>query len=195
MAMIPDDQRSQLRMLGIMALVGAAGAYYMYMFSPRSAELTEMEDRIAQVEQENDRARARTGNLDQARAELEELERLFRSLEELVPDRAEATRLYESIATRSQDLGLDLISVVPSTAQPTEDGYYLRQTWNLTVDGEYHTMGQFLTNVASLDRLVRPQVQSLDPVGDQKVRATISLETFVLPPDSMRAEGGGSDAT
>lgn len=201
MAMLPDDQRGQQRMLGILLLVGLAGAYYMYMYTPRSAELTEMEDRIAQLELDNERAEARIGDLDQVRAELEQMERLFGSLQELVPDRAEATRLYESIATRSQDLGLELVSVVPASPRPTEDGYYLRQSWNLTLEGEYHTLGRFLTEVASFERLVRPQLQSLQPVGGgegaRDVRATLRLETFVLPPDSAQdgEQGGGAGAT
>lgn len=203
MALLPDDQRSQQRFLGILLLVGAAGAFYMYVYSPQTAELTELEDRIAQVEHQNDLAEARTGNLDEARAELEETERLFGALQQLVPDRAEATRIYQSLATRTEEMGLDMVSVVPAEPEPTSDGYYLRQHWDMTVEGDYHTVGRFLTRVASFDRLVRPQVSSLERVASggsdepSRIRAVFGLETFVLAPDS--AQGGqqeeGSDAS
>lgn len=201
MALLPDDQRSQQRVLGILALVGAAAAFYMYVYSPRSAELTEMEDRIAQVEHQNDIAEARTRNLDQARAELRRTERLFRALQELVPDRAEATRIYESLATRTEQMGLELVNVVPAQPEPTPEGYYLLQQWNMTVEGDFHSIGRFLTRVASFERLIRPRVSSLSPIGSgggdaaSQVRAVLSLDTYVLAPDTTQTgqqQGGGS---
>lgn len=197
MALMPDDQRSQARLLGILALVAGAGAYYLYVHSPRATELTELEDRIAQVEHQNDLAEARTRRLDETRAELERTERLFAALRELVPDRAEATRIYESLATRTEDLGLDLVSVVPTEPDPAGDGYYLQQQWDLTVEGGYHAVGRFLSEVASFDRLVQPRVTSLTPVdasggeGSGEVRAVVALRTFVLAPDSVASEEGG----
>lgn len=202
MALIPDDQRSQQRFLGIVVLVAAAGLFYMYVYSPRTTELTELEDRIDQVEQQNETARARTGGLDRLRAELERTERLFAGLQELVPSRAEATEIYESMATRSEELNLDLVSVRPQEPDSTEAGYYLRQQWDMTVQGDYHTLGRFLTMIGSLPRLARPRVQQIQPVGGQggsegDVRANFTLETFVLAPDTTRAArqgGGDSDA-
>lgn len=201
MALLPDDQRSQQRLLGIVLLVAGAGAFYMYVYSPRTAELTEVEDRIAQVEHQNDLAEARTGNLDETRAELERTERLFGALEELVPSRAEATRIFESLATRTEEMGLEMVSVVPAQPEPTPEGYYLRQHWDMTVQGDYHTVGKFLTRVASFERLVRPQVSSLERVGTRgadepsEIRAVFGLETFVLAPDtaqdSQQQVGGG----
>lgn len=203
MALLPDDQRSQQRFLGIILLVAAAGAFYMYVYSPKAAELTELEDRIAQVEHQNELAEARTQNLDRARAELEETERLFRALQALVPDRAEATQIFESLATRTEEMGLEMVSVVPAQPEPTPEEYYLRQHWDMTVEGSYHTVGSFLTRIASFERLVRPQVSSLERVGGgegdgaTQIRAVFGLETFVLAPDTAQAEQqeGGGGAT
>lgn len=200
MALLPDDQRSQQRFLGILLLVGAAGAFYMYVYSPRSAELTELEDRIAQVEHQNDVAEARTSNLDEARAELRRTERLYRALQQLVPDRAEATRIYESLATRTEEMDLELLSVVPAEPGPTADGYYVQQNWDMTVEGDFHDIGRFLAVIASFDRLVRPQVSSLNPVGSdddgaREARAVLRLATYVLPPDTAQTgqdQGGDS---
>lgn len=199
MALMPDDQRGQLRVLGILVLVAAAGAFYMYVYSPRATELTELEDRVAQVRHQNDLAEARTDRLDETRTELERTERLFAALRELVPDRAEATRIYERLATRTEEMGLEMVSVVPAEPDPAGDGYYLRQHWEMIVEGPYHDIGRFLTEVASFDRLVRPQVSALAPVGSPdgrgpvEVRAELSLQTFVLAPDSLRSGGGEGD--
>lgn len=62
----------------------------------------------------------------------------------------------------------------------------------MIVEGSYHAVGEFLANVASFSRIVRPRVTEVVPAGTsgggrQLVRATFSLETFVLSP----ADGAG----
>lgn len=190
MALIPDDPRNQRKFLVILALLAGAAAYYMYVYTPKETELQELQDRVAQLETQNDRARASMGNLDALRAEVAETERLFTALERLVPSRAEVPEIYESIASETQSLGLNLQSVTPS--QPSRQGeqYYLTQTWDMTVEGDYHSIGQFLARVASFRRIVRPQVRSIQPAGEsatgeRRATASFQLQTFVLPPDSM----------
>ena len=58
----------------------------------------------------------------------------------------------------------------------------------MEVEGDFHSFGEFLTRVASFDRIVRPQVVGVVPTeqtpsGRQLVSATFNLETFVLAPD------------
>jgi len=67
------------------------------------------------------------------------------------------------------------------------------------VQGDYHSLAEFLTRVASLDRIVRPQVTEVIPAGEtpsgrQLVLASFGLETYVLAPQQAGAvgEGGGS---
>lgn len=201
MALLPSDPREQQKFLVVFVTVGAAVLFWMYVYSPRQDELAEMEDRIATLETQNRRAEARTGNLDQLRAELQDTERLFRALERLVPSRAEVPEIYQSIATESQNLGLEMQSVVPSEPQRQQDRYYLRQTWNMTVRGTYHDIGEFLARVASFPRIVRPQVSSImtseaGQDGEMRVTAAFELETFVLPPgrEGSTGSGGGGDA-
>ena len=55
----------------------------------------------------------------------------------------------------------------------------------MSVEGEYHRIGAFITHVASFDRIVRPQIVDITPSGEtpsgrQLVTAVLSLETFVL---------------
>lgn len=200
MALIPDDPRDQRKFLVVLALLAGAAGYYMYVYTPKETELQELRDRVAQIETQNDRARARMGNLDALRADVAEAERLFSALQRLVPSRAEVPDIYESIASETQSLGLDLQSVTPS--QPSREGeqYYLTQTWDMTVQGDYHSIGQFLARVASFRRIVRPQVSSIQPAGEaptgeRRATASFQLQTFVLPPDSLKQAPQETDAS
>ena len=194
MALLPDDPKNQYQLLGMILIVALGGLYYLYFHRPKGDDLLELEARVAQVEQQNELAEARMQNLDAVRQELELGERQFAMLERLVPAESEVPAIYEAIASESQSLGLELLSVTP--AQPSADttGYFMRQNWRMEVEGEYHDVGEFLARVASFSRIVRPEVEEIRPTretnsGRQLVSAKFELETFVLPPNARR-EGG-----
>jgi type IV pilus assembly protein PilO len=194
MALLPDDPKNQYRLLGVILIIALGGLYYLYFHRPKGDDLFDLEARVEQIEQQNELAEARMENLDAVRQELELGERQFAMLERLVPAEGEVPAIYEAIASESQSLGLELMSVTP--AQPSADttGYFMRQNWQMEVEGEYHDVGEFLTRVASFSRIVRPEVQEIRPTretnsGRQLVAAKVELETFVLPPGAGR-EGG-----
>lgn len=198
MALLPQDPRDQKRFLGVIVVLALGALYFFYVYTPKQDELAELEDRIAQVEEQNRRAEARTGNLDETREELRRMEDLFAALEELVPPRAEVPAIYESVAEQVETLGLELNMVTPASPEPVEQGYYLRQNWQMEVEGTYHRVGEFITRVASFPRIVRPTVNELRPgeqtnTGASPVVANLGLEMFVLAPDSLQQSGAGEE--
>lgn len=197
MALLPEDPRHQYRLLGIIFLVAVGALFYLYVYSPGSEDLAEMESRVEEIEHQNELAQARMENLEAVRRELEVSERQFAALQRLVPSRAEVPAIYESIASESQSLGLELVNVVPAEPQADSSGYFLRQNWEMEVEGEYHDVGQFLARVASFERIVKPEVEEVRPTretesGRQLVGVRFGLETFVLPPQGLEAAAGGS---
>lgn len=197
MAMLPEDPRDQYRLLGIFLLVALAAVYWLYVHRPRGDELAELRERVETIEHHNELAEARMEDLESLRREVEVAERQFVALERLVPSRAEVPAIYEEIASESQSLGLELINVVPTEPQADTAGYFMRQRWQMEVEGEYHDIGAFLARVASFPRIVRPDVEELRPTrqiqgGRQMVGARFELETYVLPPSSGQA-GRGED--
>ena len=119
-------------------------------------------------------------------------------LERLVPTGAEIPEIYEAIASESEALSLDMRSVIPIEAEADSGAYFMRQNWEMEVEGSYHDIGRFLARVASFQRIVRPQVREIRPAqragaGTQPVTVYFELETFVLPLDSGSAgeDGGG----
>ncbi|MFQ5890052.1 MAG: type 4a pilus biogenesis protein PilO [Gemmatimonadota bacterium] len=197
MALLPQDPRQQVYVL-VVVLALAAGVFgYMRPYRDKLEELREMEDRLAELEHQNRLAESRIGDLEELRQRLRRSERVFASLERLVPSRAEVPAIFEAIATETQALGLRLINVAPAAPVADSGAYFLRQDWEMQVQGEYHAIGNLLTRVASFDRIVRPQIQEIRPAettpsGRQLVEATFGLETFVLPPPEHLALDEGS---
>jgi Tfp pilus assembly protein PilO len=194
---LPDDPKDQQRLLGIILPLALVGLFYFYLYRPRGSELVELEERISDVEAQNEVARARTVDLDGMREDLVLAERRFAALERLVPTGEEIPEIYEAIASESEALRLDMRNVIPIEAEADSGAYFMRQNWEMEVEGSYHDIGRFLARVASFDRIVRPQVREIRPVqdaGEGKVTVYFELETFVLPLDSGSAgEGRGGE--
>jgi len=187
MALLPQDPRQQSSLLIIVVAICVGWLFYQFLYLPRSATLTVEEARLTALDDQNRLAEARIGNLQQLRDDLRFAERQFAALQRLVPSRSEVPAIYESIARATQSLNLQLIRVAPAVPVADSGAYFLRQNWEMQVQGEYHFVGRLLAQVASLDRIVRPQVEEIRPTdetpsGRQLVQATLDLETYVLPP-------------
>jgi len=177
-------------------LLSGSVVWYFYLHKPNDLELLELSQRVDEIQFQNEVAESRMGNLDAVRRDLALGERQYAMLERLVPARGEVPAIYEAIASESQSLGLDLINVTPFTPQADTTGYFMRQNWEMEVEGEYHDIGDFLARVASFDRIVRPEIDEIRPSretnsGRHLVAAKFDLETFVLPPGGGSVEEGG----
>lgn len=196
MAFLPEDPGSQVKLLIAILAVASGALYYNFLHGPADLELVELADRVEDLETQNQLAQARVGNLQRLRDDMRDAERQLGALERLVPGRAEVPEIYEAIASETQTLNLRLLSIEPLAPAPADSaGTLMRQEWALVVEGGYHALGEFLTNVASFDRIVRPRVSEVVPTGTsaggrQLVQATFILETFVLG----AGDAGGADA-
>lgn len=193
MALLPEDQPTQLRLLGIIVLAGLGAAFWMYSYQPRAQEIEEQRDRLESLESWVETADDASGRIEELRAELERRERQLEALRRLVPSRSEVATLYETVATESESQGLQLLSVAPLEAQPDTATGLSQRDWEMSVRGGFHDAASFITRVASLDRLVRPRVQSIRPDDQedtevQEVSVNLRLVTYVLSADT--ASGG-----
>ncbi len=177
-----------------MALAVAA-AYYLYAYKPKAVAIADAQERIEELTFQNETAERRIGNLQELRDRLSLGERQFEALRELVPASSEVPDIYEAIATEAQALNVKLLSVSPAVPVQDSGAYFMRQEWQIEIEGEYHNVGEFLTRVASFDRIVRPDVTTLStgsrtPSGRQLVRARFELETYVMPSDTTAVQEG-----
>lgn len=195
MAILPQSQRQQIMLLVIILAMAAGALFYNFVFRPGIGEVADLTDRVEDLETQNQIAETRVGNLQELRDRITLSETQFDLVERLVPSNAEVPAIYEAIATESQALDLRLINVEPSLPEPADSGaYFLRQEWQMQVQGDYHSLVEFLARVASFDRIIRPHVTQVSPAGEtpsgrQLVLAAFGLETYVLAPERVQTVG------
>ena len=141
--------------LGIVALM-LAGAYWYFLYKPKAAELAVVQAHVDSLEIRNQQARAdiAQGSMKKLRAQAAEYEQSLKVMRQLVPRSNEVPALLEDMSTAARRVGLDLATVEPMPVLPGEQFDTYR--YKLAVIGGYHAVGQFLSNVGSLNRIIAP---------------------------------------
>lgn len=206
MALLPADPRQRKQALVLVALVIGAGWYgaWTLVLSPTKEQITLAETELERLQSQNQRSRALAARRDDLDARLELQERALRVFEELIPDSEEVPNLLDAISQEAQLTGVEFSRIRPQAEDAGE--FYKKQTWELTVLGEYHDVGRYLTRIASLPRIIKPTAIQLSPAPRNRatrdmeapLEASFRIETFVLgatpgtqPPAS--AQGASRD--
>ncbi len=199
MALIPDDPKQRNALIaGIIALAGFY-FFWSYWYSPRKTEVDEMSARLEQLESENNRAQiiaTRGGSELQERLAL--YERHVVQLEGLIPQSEEVSSLLNDISTVARQTGVNDASLRP---EPEEAGaFYTKKSYELEVVGDYHDIGEYLTRIASLTRIITPvdlelgRFQGDASLLDMEVPLTarLRIQTYILPRSAPAPQGGGA---
>ena len=144
-----------------LAAVLLAGAYWYFLYKPKAAELAVTQAHVDSLDKKNQLARAdiAQGSLQKLRAQSTEYEQSLKVMRQLVPRSNEVPALLEDISTAARRVGLDLATVEPMPVLPGEQFDTYR--YKLAVIGGYHPVGQFLSNVGSLNRIIAPVTMAI----------------------------------
>lgn len=193
MTMLPDHPGDQLKLLTILALVGAGAIYWTQLHAPRSAVLAVQERRLGRLVIRSAEQEARAESLRAVRLRGAEEGSRIRVLRGLIAKRGEIPAIHAEVVGRARKGGLALLRVSPREVGAGEGEYLHRHRWELVLEGNFHSLGRYVAEIASLDRLLRPSVTAVEPAGTpaRGVRAQLELDAFLLPPaaDSPAVSG------
>ena len=151
------------------AVIDTAG---MSGLAARQERVVAVRDTIAQLQASTDSAKRELahGSVEDLRQRLETYRGSLSLLRRLVPERNEVPNLLDDISSRGRIRGVTLSTVVPL---PVEAGPAPFDTYkyNMSVIGRYDQIGQFLADVASLQRIIVPYDLSLDQANATAAKA------------------------
>lgn len=206
MGLLPTNQRDQgMIAVGVISLMLAA-AFYSYVYSPKSEELSRIEERVTALETANDKAKvevARGRDSKELRAQAEMYKQNLELMRQLVPTGNEVPALLEQVSTAARRVGLDIGAVEPEPVIPGDEFDTYR--YKISIVGGYNDVGEFLTNVGSLTRIVAPVNLKLTPStnpeairtkthgGQSVLQSDFEMQTYVAKagaPEPTRARAG-----
>jgi type IV pilus assembly protein PilO len=156
MALLPKNQRDQAMTLVCIIALALVGLYWMYVYSPKHVELAAIQLRVDSLEAKNKSAKREmaNGSVDKVKGEVARYEKDLDVMRQLVPTGNEVPALLEQVSTAARRVGLDIATVEPEAVVVGDQFDTYR--YKLSVSGGYHAVGEFLTNVGSLTRIVSP---------------------------------------
>jgi len=184
----PSDPTQQKMLLGGVVAALIAVPYHMYVLTPAQETNAGVLERVERLESANSTARlSRVGGEQDLEDRMALYERHVAKLEELIPGQEEIPALLDDINTRARLVQVEVDNLAPQPPEQTE--FYTRTAYNMSVIGEYHSVARFLTEVASLSRIVTPievdiqlySTASQYPDMESPVVASFRIQTYVLP--------------
>lgn len=200
MAGLPTNQRDQAMFaVGFLALAGAF-LYWYVPYAKKAEAITTQEARVEKLDASNNRAKAllARGTVEQMQAESKILQDNLNLIRTLIPAGNEVPALLDQILGAARRVGLEQDSFVPGSVVEGEvfDTYRYRLSFN----GTYHQIGELLTAIGSLRRIIAPVNLSLTPApegssslrvapGQQVLNANFDIQTYVV----RTAPAGGTN--
>jgi type IV pilus assembly protein PilO len=192
---------------GMVGYVAYTGAVLSQVGVPglaaRKEQAAAIRDTIAQLDAATDSAKKELarGTVEDLRKRLDTYRGSLALLRRLVPERNEVPNLLDDISSRSRIRGVTLSQVVP---MPVEAGPAPFDTYryNMSVIGHYDQIGQFLADVASLQRIIVPYslsvtkataaaAKALGDTNGSLLEAKFQVRTYVKSP-SGEGEASGT---
>lgn len=187
-----EKERKQLMTFAAVLAPVAAVAFWMYWRTPRVERAAELLVRIESLQARVDSARKdlAAGTVEVLRQRVRDYEGSLNVMRRLVPTGAEVPTLIDDVTNRSKRRGVEIVEITPQTPEPGSPFDVHR--YRFAVLGRYDAVAQFLTDVASLARIMVPYDVSVarappsagQTYGDTSsamVSVSFNLRTFVKP--------------
>jgi len=190
MALLPQDRQSQVMLIITMLMAFLGWAFWSYWEQPTSQQIEATRVEIDSLQRIIDRAKSdlASGTVEDLRRKVEQYTALLGVMRQLVPEKNEVPALIDDISTKAKLRGVTIGRLEPLAVEAGApfDTYKYR----LEIIGHYDQLGEFLSDIASLRRIIVPQDVILKPAQAQAQRflsdtlgalleAQFAIRTFV----------------
>src|SRR5882757_1371974 len=130
-------------------MIGAGG---YFLVEPEYEDLGKEQQKEVGLRQEFENKQQKVAALDAYKAQLEEMQHSFGDMLRQLPSKAEVANLLNDISQTRIANNLQEELFQPQADTPKD--FYVEMPNRVTVTGRYHDMGQFVSGVAALPRIV-----------------------------------------
>lgn len=137
------------------------GAGYYFIIKDKNIELEGLEHKEVQLKKEFETKQAKAVNLEAYKEQMKEMRVTFSSMLKQLPRKSEVADLLIDISRTGLINGLEFQLFKPEGERPVD--FYAELPITMTVTGEYHQFGEFISAIAALPRIVTLHNFTLTP--------------------------------
>jgi type IV pilus assembly protein PilO len=138
--------------LMVLSFVLVLGAGYYFYLTDKQSLLQRAEAQELELRRDYEFKAEKAANLEEYRAQKKEMEATFGALLKQLPQDTEVPGLLDDITRAALDNELTIESIDLQEERRLE--FYVELPIDIVVEGSYHKIGSFVSNVASLSRIV-----------------------------------------
>jgi len=128
------------------------GLIWHFLITPQFAELKTVERKEVELRTKFDVESAKAANRTAYVEQLEEMKKTFNVMLRQLPNQTDIESLLVDLSQTSVASGLEVEYFKPDTEIPRE--FYAEYPIKISVTGQYHQFGQFVSGLAALPRIV-----------------------------------------
>ncbi len=198
MAVMPQDRRGQIEL--VLTILALALIYFTWAGTPVGgvpgiSQLNKTRDSLQRtidsIQTRVDQAKrlVRQGTVTRVQRNLDEYRATLDMMRQLVPAGPEMPNLFDDITSRAKVRGANVVNMVPATLE--SNAPFDIQRARVQVTGTYDQLGESLSDIASLPRIIVPydvhvqrvQSPSADTSSQRRnlLVATFQIKTYVKP--------------
>ena len=136
----------------ILGCAAVLGAMAHFMVRPQFDELKVVEAKEIDLRAKFDHEQAKAANRTAYVEQLEEMKKTFNVMLRQLPNKTDIESLLVDLSQTSVASGLEVKFFKPETEIPRE--FYAEYPIRISVTGQYHQFGQFISGLAALPRIV-----------------------------------------
>ncbi len=197
---LTEKDRKQVLTAVIVVAVALSAAFWFLWRAPKMDEVNALQREVDSLQTQIDIARRELaqGTVEQLRERIQRLEGSLGLMRQLVPAENEVPQLIDDIAARAS---LRDVNIAEFARQAVEPGaMFDTYRYRVQAFGHYDQVGEFLSDIASLQRIMVPYELTLRPAQDAAeqlyadttgalLEARFEIRTFV----KSQAAGGDSE--
>ncbi len=169
------SKKERTQTLGLLIALGIGGpiAFWIYWRNPTVVEAQTMQVELDSLRNAVTQARTdlRQGTVETLRAAVAQFESDLEMMRGLVPTGSEFNELMDSVSSRAERRDVKIISMDP---QPREaSASFQTERFRYVAIGHYDAVGAFLTDIASLTRVMVPYDISLTIAGAEDIQGLL----------------------
>jgi len=150
----------------VLLSAGVLGAGYWFDTQDQIAVLAVAEKKEKELKDVYQIKQAKAANLDAYRAQMDEMKLSFGAMLRQLPSKTEVAELLVDVSRTGLDNGLEFDLFRPESEIPAE--FYAELPIKLTMSGNYHEFGTFVSDLAELPRIVTLHDFTIKPNGGRK---------------------------
>jgi type IV pilus assembly protein PilO len=161
----------------ILVLV-AAGGIWQFVVKSEIPELERVEQQEQELRSSFEVKQRRAANFDAYRNQLAEIERDFGTMLRQLPGETEVPNLLEDISQTALAAGLEEKLFQPQGE--SQQDFYAELPISLRYTGSYHELGDFISGVAELPRIVTLHNITIEPVSEngEELELNVTGKTY-----------------